>query len=129
MPRSDRRASIDDRVRVQHLLDAARKASMFVSGKTRADFDADEMLQHALLSLVTIIGEAAANVSDNGRARVPDLPWGQIVAIRHILVHVYWGVDKDRLWSTATQDAPVLISAIESAIIGWPLPSGGTSGT
>lgn len=103
------------------MLDAARKAASFVAGRTRHELEHDDQLVHALLSVVTIIGEAAANVSDEGRARVPGLPWGQIVAMRHILVHVYWGVDKDRLWATATADAPVMIAALEAAARNWPL--------
>lgn len=42
--------------------------------------------------------------------------------MRHVLVHVYWGVDLDRAWATATADAPVLIAALEQACINWPLP-------
>jgi hypothetical protein len=66
-------------------------------------------------------GEAAARISDRGRARVSDVPWGQIVAMRHVLVHVYWGVDADRLWVTATEDIPLLIQSLEKACFGWPL--------
>ncbi len=80
------------------------------------------MLLRALTNAVQEIGEAAANTSDAGRARVPGLPWGQVVAMRHVLVHVYWGVDRDRLWITATDDVPVLIAALESACALWPLP-------
>ena len=80
------------------------------------------MLLRAMTNAVQQIGEAAANVSDNGRGRAPELPWGQIVAMRHVLVHVYWGVDLDRLWATATQDVPVLIAALEAACAGWPMP-------
>jgi uncharacterized protein with HEPN domain len=42
--------------------------------------------------------------------------------MRHVLVHVYWGVDRDRLWKTATEDVPVLITALEQATGDWPLP-------
>ena len=39
----------DDRVRLQHMLDAASEALNFIQGKTRADLDKDRML---VLSLV-----------------------------------------------------------------------------
>jgi len=48
---------------------------------------------------------------------------GQIVGMRHILVHVYWGVNRDLLWKTVQDDLPPLGKAIEAALIGWPLPA------
>ncbi len=116
------RARIDDRVRVEHMLEAARDIQAYVKGRSRTDLDRDSMLLRALTNAVQQVGEAAARISDEGRARAPSLPWGQIVAMRHVLVHVYWGVDLDRLWATATGDMPVLISALEEACVTWPLP-------
>jgi uncharacterized protein with HEPN domain len=122
MPRERKRSQIDDRVRVEHMLEAARDVRQYIGGRSRADLEIDSMLVRAMTNAVQQIGEAAANVSDHGRARVPGLPWGQIVAMRHVLVHVYWGVDLDRLWATATEDVPVLIAALEAACAGWPMP-------
>lgn len=80
------------------------------------------MLLRAVWHAIQQIGEAAAHISDAGRDRVPGIPWGQIVAMRHVLVHVYCGVDLDRLWKTATEDLPLLIAALEAACVNWPLP-------
>lgn len=109
-----------DRDRVEHILVAARAAVGFVAGRARADLDNDDMLRRALINAVQEIGEAAARVTDAGRARVPGLPWGQIVAMRHVLVHVYWGVDPDQLWKVAAQDLPVLVASVEIALAAWP---------
>lgn len=122
MPREEKRLPIDDRVRVEHMLGAARDIRQFVIGRTRPDLDDDAMLLRAVTNAVQEIGEAAAHLSDDGRNRVPGVPWGQVVAMRHVLVHVYWGVDRDRLWATATGDVPVLIAALEAACVGWPMP-------
>jgi len=120
MPRD--RQPLDDRVRIEHMLQAARDAQQYVLGRTRADLARDSMLRRALAHAVQQIGEAAANVSTDGRARVPGLPWSQIVAMRHVLVHDYWGVDLDRLWETAVRDVPALIATMEAACAVWPLP-------
>lgn len=122
MPRDSKRHPIDDRVRVEHMLEAARDIRTYVAGRVRSDLARDSMLLRALTNAVQQIGEAAANLSDEARRRVSGLPWGQIVAMRHVLVHVYWGVDLDRLWATATQDVPVLIAELEAACADWPLP-------
>lgn len=84
------------------------------------------MLLRAVLHILLEIGEAAARMSDSGRARIVGIPWGQLVETRHILVHVYWGVDKDKVWSSATEDLPFLIAAIEEAFRSWPLDTEGS---
>jgi uncharacterized protein with HEPN domain len=122
MPRDPDRYPLDDRLRIQHMLDAGRDVVSFINGRSRADLDRDVMLVRAMMNAIQEIGEAAARVGEVASARVPDLPWGQIVAMRHILVHVYWGVDRDRLWKTATEDVPVLIKLLEQATNEWPIP-------
>lgn len=96
MPR-DRTGGPDDRIRIQHMIDAGRQVADFVSARARADLDRDPMFARAVMHALLEIGEAAARISDAARDRVAGPPWGKIVAMRHILVHVYWGVDYDRL--------------------------------
>ncbi|HWQ28531.1 MAG TPA: HepT-like ribonuclease domain-containing protein [Dehalococcoidia bacterium] len=112
-----------DRVRLQHMLDAARDALAFTHNRTRADLDANSMLARALLHAIQEIGEAASRVGDAGRTRAPGIPWAQIVGMRHRLVHGYWNVNYDYVWEVVERDLPALIRAIEAAIATWPLPS------
>ena len=97
MPRDPAKGGPNDRERLQHMLDAAMDVRLFVVSRTRSDLDTDPMLRRASVNALQTIGEAAARVTDTGRARVPSLPWGQIVATRNILVHVYWGIDADQV--------------------------------
>ncbi|MCC6950985.1 MAG: DUF86 domain-containing protein [Phycisphaerales bacterium] len=122
MPRDPARGGPNDRERLQHMLDAALDVRTYVAGRGRADLDTDSMLRRALVNALQVVGEAAARVTDEGRARVSALPWGQIVAARHILVHVYWGIDADQVWNMAVEDVPALIAALEAALVTWPLP-------
>lgn len=121
MPRDPARSGPSDRERLQHMLDAARDVSAFVSGRKREDLETDAMLRRALVNALQVIGEASARTSDAGRARVPSLPWGQIVATRNILVHVYWGVDHDQVWKMATIHVPMMITELGKAFRDWPL--------
>ena len=95
------------------MLDYAHRAVRLVEGKTRADFDADETLQLALARVVMIVGEAAYRISAKTRARHPDIPWPQIIATRHRLVHDYGNVDYTIVWGIATESLPDLIAALE----------------
>ncbi len=123
MPRKDGARPLDDRIRMQHMLDASRQAMEFVSGRERKDLEDDPMLRRAVKDCVQEIGEAAARVTDAGRARVPDLPWTQIVGMRHRIVHVYYAIDTDALWEVVERDLPILTSLLESALLRWPVSS------
>ena len=50
----------EDIIRVRHMLDAARKALVFVTNKKRADIDHDQLLVFGLMKAVEIVGEAAS---------------------------------------------------------------------
>ncbi len=91
----------DDLVYVEHMLDTARKAMGKVRGKSRSDFDGDENLRITLTHLLQIIGEAARRVSPAFREAHPDIPWQDIVGMRHKVVHDYLDVDEEVVWDTA----------------------------
>jgi uncharacterized protein with HEPN domain len=107
----------DDRVRLQHMLDAATEAQTFASGRTRADLDSNRMLSLALIRSIEVIGEAAAQVSAETRAANPGIPWPSIVAMRNRLIHAYFDVDLDRVWETVTDDLPPLVRELRQILV------------
>lgn len=109
-----------DRERLVHMLVAARECTGFVAKRSRADLDTDRQLCRAVVNAIQEIGEAAARTSTPARSRVTGVPWGQIVEMRYIIIHVYWGVDLDLVWQTVTQDLPPFISALEHTLAQWP---------
>ena len=84
-----------DAVRLQHLLDASRKAVSIAEGKQRDDLEQDEILSLALVRLLEIIGEAAKHLSETFRASHPDIPWRLMAGTRDRLIHGYFDVDYD----------------------------------
>lgn len=104
----------DDEIRLRHLREAVETALRFVAGRSRQDLDDDEMLRLALTKLVEIVGEAAKQVSPEGQAVFPNVPWSAAARMRDRLVHHYFDIDLDILWITITRDLPTLLAAIES---------------
>ncbi|HXF89847.1 MAG TPA: DUF86 domain-containing protein [Xanthobacteraceae bacterium] len=109
----------DDRTRLQHIAEAADLVLQFIKGRTRNDLDSDAMLLLAVVRALEIIGEAANNVSAETRANLPDLPWTQMIGMRHRLVHAYFDVNRDIVWSTATQAVPPLAERLKT-LLGTP---------
>jgi uncharacterized protein with HEPN domain len=92
------------------MADAARSALRFCQGRTRLDLDHDEMLRFALTRAVEIVGEAANKVSIESRAEAPEIAWLAIVGMRNRLVHAYFDVDSDILWTTVNDRLPALLN-------------------
>ncbi len=95
------------------MLIIARRVRDKAQSVTRAEFDADEDLQLAPTHLIQIVGEAASRASEGLRAAYPDLPWAQIIGMRHRIVHDYLRVRAEVVWETATGDIPPLIQLLE----------------
>ncbi|HOA23610.1 MAG TPA: DUF86 domain-containing protein [Aggregatilineales bacterium] len=105
-----------DRTRLLDMLDAARKAQAFAAGRSREDLDSDEMFAFALTRALEIIGEAAARVSQETRADLPQIPWRSIIGMRNKLIHDYIAVDYDILWATVETELDTLISHLEKSL-------------
>lgn len=93
--------------------DAAREAASFVATRVYADLHADRQLTLALVKEIEIIGEAAARLSDESRAAIPEIPWVDVIGMRNRLVHVYFDIDLERLWDTVQQDLPRLAAELD----------------
>ena len=107
-----------DRIRLQHMLDAAREAVASARARTRANLERERIWALGLVKCIEIIGEAAARVSVDTRNQYPQIPWAQIVGMRNRLVHVYFDLDLDQVWSAVTEDLPPLVSELESILRG-----------
>lgn len=99
----------DDLAYLWDMLQAARDAVEFVTGKRRAEWETDKMLRLAVERTVEIVGEAARHVSDRTRVEHAEIPWRQIVGLRHLLAHEYGQIDHERLFDTVSHDIPELI--------------------
>src|SRR5450759_4059720 len=101
----------DDAIRLRHMLDAAHEAIEFAQGRTSVDLSGDRKLVLALVKDVEIIGEAAYQVSQTSRNQLPNIPWDDIIGMRHRLVHAYFDINLDILWRTVQDDLPPLTAA------------------
>lgn len=102
-----------DMIRLRHMLDAVREARGYARGKSREDLDQNTMLFRALVNCIEIVGEAAANISVETRMRAPRIPWAQITGMRNRLIHAYYDINRDIVWSTVQHD----LSSLEAELV------------
>ena len=108
--------SPEDRIRLRHMLDAALEIQQYVQSASREELNRDRKLVHSLVHLFEIVGEAATQVSDELRERSSDIPWLVIIGMRNRLIHAYFAIDLNVVWSTSTTDIPLLITELKKLI-------------
>ncbi len=105
----------DDRERLLDIKEAIENVQKYASHGKDA-FRNDELIQTWILHHIQILGEAAARLSDEFQEKHPDIPWFKIIGMRNILVHDYFGIDIEAVWSVVENDLPVLYDQIRGLL-------------
>lgn len=105
----------DDRARLSDVLEAIERIERYAE-RGRAAFDAEELLQTWMVHHLEIVGEACRGVSAELVRRHPEVPWAKIVGMRNILVHHYFGIDKDAVWQVVQRDLPAIKPAVHALV-------------
>lgn len=92
---------------------AARLVLAFTEGMDKADFLDDIKTQSSVLHQLMVLGEAVKRLSDDFRARHPEIPWTLMAGMRDKLIHGYDIVDLEEVWKTANRDVPDLLQWLE----------------
>jgi uncharacterized protein with HEPN domain len=106
----------NDQERLQDILETIERIERYApDGQHR--FEQDELLQTWMVHHIQIIGEAARKLSDSVRKAHPEIPWPQIITMRNVLVHDYFGIDLQEVWMVVERDIPTLKPKIEAILM------------
>lgn len=110
-------SSRDSILRVQDILAAIKAIQSRTSTMSLEEFESNETVIKAVLYDFIIIGEAAANISNELQSEYPDMPWRLMKDMRNVAAHEYFQVDLPTIWRTIENSLPSLITPLE-AILG-----------
>ena len=94
------------------MLLAARDARSFIKDLSEAAFLASRLHQNAVIRSLEVLGEAASKISADTKGRYSDIPWREIVGMRHRLIHGYGDVRLDLIWKVAHEHLVPLIASL-----------------
>ena len=93
-----------DKGRLEDIVIYANNVKKILAGVSYDDFVNDIRIYYSVMKNIEIIGEAANMLSKDFIDTYADLPWKQIIGMRHVLVHGYAQVSNVDLWDTAQND-------------------------
>ncbi|MBI2436982.1 MAG: DUF86 domain-containing protein [Candidatus Magasanikbacteria bacterium] len=99
----------------QHILDAIMRIKKYTTLASYDEFISNEMMYSAVIRELEIIGEAAKQMSEEGRVHIKGIPWPSIISTRNRLIHEYFGVDLETVWHTVQYDLDVLEQKINQS--------------
>jgi len=110
------KGKLGDRQRLLHILEAIEEIQTYTSSADLKTFLANSMMRFACVKQIEIIGEAANSITPETRSTFSELEWKQIIGMRHILVHEYFGVDFDLIWQVIITDLPELKEKVKAIL-------------
>ncbi len=102
----------DDFLLLGDMLDSARKIQRYTEGFDYESFIADDKTVDAVIRNFEIIGEAANRIDPDFRIEHSEIEWRRIRGFRNRLVHDYFGVDYQIVWSVVENDLNALVDRL-----------------
>ena len=95
---------------------SAEDALEFVEGLDEGAFLRSKLHQHAVIRAIEIVGEAAGKLSPEFRSAHSDVPWKEMIGMRHRLIHAYDKVSLAVVWAVVRDELPTLLPALRRIV-------------
>lgn len=106
-----------ERERLLDILEAIERIEKY-AGRGKAAFLKDELIQNWMVNHISLIGESCRALPVEFQTSHANVPWADIIAMRNLLVHHYFGIDEEAVWSVVERDLPDLKLNIQSILNG-----------
>lgn len=98
------------------ILQSSLKIKKYTNKLTYEEFISNEMTIDAVVRNFEIIGEAANRIDQDFRDNNPEIEWNRIRGFRNRIIHEYFGVDYEIVWSIIESYLDELIDWLEEII-------------
>lgn len=106
----------DDRLYLQHILEAIGKVEKYIGSAEYSQFASDEIIADAVVRQLEIVGEACTKLSEGFRRKAFEIPFRDIIDMRNMLIHNYAGVSLHIVWETCRKNLPELKLLVEKRL-------------
>ncbi len=107
---------VADRDYLTDMLHYAETAVEFLGPADTRALAEDKQTFFAVCYAMQTVGEAANQVSVAGRAQLAEIPWADVIGMRHHIVHGYRTILPDVIIRTIRGDLPLLMASLRRAL-------------
>lgn len=107
---------LGDKARLQHISEAIKEIEKYIENSSYEDFQSNSMMQFATVKQLEIIGEASNQLTEHFRKLYKEIEWREIIGLRNMLIHEYFGIDTKIVWDILQIDLPKLKIQIEKIL-------------
>lgn len=100
-----------DRDRLEDIVEAVAAIRAHVTTRGNAD---ERLKRDAILYNLVIVGEAVKRLSEETKARRPEIPWRQIAGLRDLLTHEYFRIGMAEIEKIVERDFQPLEDAVQA---------------
>lgn len=93
-----------------------KKIKQYTKGLNYESFLSDDKTIDAVVRNFEIIGEAANRINQDFRESNPEIEWKRIRGLRNRIVHDYFGIDHEIVWSIVETYLDELIDWLDTII-------------
>lgn len=105
-----------DKDYLSDIIEAVQRITTYTAGLSYQQFLADSKTQDAVLRNIQVIGEATKKLSPSLSKRHGHLPWKEVAGMRDKIVHRYFGINYDVVWTVCREELPTLLPQIEALL-------------
>ena len=96
----------DNKIYLEDIISSIKKIEKYINDISFEEFSDNEMIVDAVVRNLEIIGEAARNLEDDFKETNSHIPWRNMIGLRNIMIHEYFGIDLNIIWKIVTDDIP-----------------------
>jgi uncharacterized protein with HEPN domain len=97
--------------------EAIRRILTYTANLTYKEFMGDIKTQDAVVRNLEIIGEATKNLSVSTKKAHPKVPWKGLMGMRDKMIHHYFGINYEIVWTIAKEELADLLPQIKKILI------------
>lgn len=97
-----------DRIRLEHIMEAIQRLQTYAGMLSEEELQSDVLRYYGIVKNIEIIGEAARMLSEAFKKTYPEVEWRSISDMRYFLVHEYFQVDSEIVFSVIHNEIPEL---------------------
>jgi uncharacterized protein with HEPN domain len=106
----------DWKLLLEDIRESIQKIEKYVADSTLEQFKTNELVIDAVVRNLEIVGEASRMMPEEGRKKLSNLPWNNMVGLRNRIIHEYFGVDLNIIWYIVKNELPSVKNQIDSEL-------------